>query len=166
MRWSEAGYLSRIVLSHAPRQASASLILGVRSISNHFIKMHRRTTRYRTLADVALLAGSARIFAGNRTDWIGLAAFPRSPGEQTRRPDPTPTKQIGAGRLANSLLRISRFGCGVDARSARKTTESRTITRSPNKAMVPTPVNVTVPAYAGPAPFTSAAHLERWAYKT
>jgi hypothetical protein len=31
----------------------------------------------------------------------------------------------------------------------------------PNKAMVPTPVNVTVPAYAGPAPFTSVAHLGR-----
>jgi hypothetical protein len=30
MRWSEAGYLSRIVLAHAPRQASVSLILGVR----------------------------------------------------------------------------------------------------------------------------------------
>jgi hypothetical protein len=29
----------------------------------------------------------------------------------------------------------------------------------PNKAMVPTPVNVTVPANAGPAPFTSVAHL-------
>ena len=33
MRWSEAGYLSRIVLAHAPRQASVSLILGVRQ--NH-----------------------------------------------------------------------------------------------------------------------------------
>jgi hypothetical protein len=30
MRWSEAGYLSRIVLAHAPRQVSVSLILGVR----------------------------------------------------------------------------------------------------------------------------------------
>ena len=30
MRWSEAGYLSRIVLSHAPRQVSVSLILDVR----------------------------------------------------------------------------------------------------------------------------------------
>jgi hypothetical protein len=30
MRWSEAGYLSRIVLTHAPRQVSVSLILGVR----------------------------------------------------------------------------------------------------------------------------------------
>ena len=29
----------------------------------------------------------------------------------------------------------------------------------PNHAMEPTPVNVTVPADAGPAPFTSAAHL-------
>ena len=31
----------------------------------------------------------------------------------------------------------------------------------PNNAMVPTPVNVTVPANAGPAPFTSVAHLWR-----
>jgi hypothetical protein len=30
MRWSEAGYLSRIVLSHALRQVSVSLILDVR----------------------------------------------------------------------------------------------------------------------------------------
>jgi hypothetical protein len=30
MRWSEAGYLSQFVLTHALRQASASLILGVR----------------------------------------------------------------------------------------------------------------------------------------
>lgn len=29
----------------------------------------------------------------------------------------------------------------------------------PNKAMEPTPVSVTVPAGAGPAPLTSAAHL-------
>jgi len=30
MRWSEAGYLSQIVLTHALRQVSVSLILGVR----------------------------------------------------------------------------------------------------------------------------------------
>jgi hypothetical protein len=30
MRWSEAGYLSQIVLSHALRQESVSLILSVR----------------------------------------------------------------------------------------------------------------------------------------
>jgi hypothetical protein len=30
MRWSEADYLSRIVLAHAPRQVAVSLILGVR----------------------------------------------------------------------------------------------------------------------------------------
>jgi hypothetical protein len=30
MRWSEAGYLSQIVLAHALRQASVSLILNVR----------------------------------------------------------------------------------------------------------------------------------------
>jgi hypothetical protein len=123
--------------------------------------MHRQTTRYQSPSGVAPLAVLPRIFAGSRIDLVGLAASPCPPGEQTRRPDPTPTKQIGAGRLANSFLRISRFGCGVDAQSARMTTESRTITRSPNKAMVPTPVNVTIPAYAGPAPLTSAAHLRR-----
>jgi hypothetical protein len=123
--------------------------------------MHRQTTRYQTSADAALLAGSVRIFSGYRIDWLGLGAFPRSPGEQTRRLDPTPTKQIRAASPSNSFLRISEFGCGVDARSARWTTESRTITRSPNKAMVPTPVNVTIPADAGIAPFTSVAHLER-----
>ncbi len=32
MRWSEAGYLSQIVLTHALRQASVSLILDVRHI--------------------------------------------------------------------------------------------------------------------------------------
>jgi hypothetical protein len=31
----------------------------------------------------------------------------------------------------------------------------------PNKAMEPTPVNVTIPAAQEVAPFTSAAHLER-----
>ena len=31
----------------------------------------------------------------------------------------------------------------------------------PNKAMEPIPVNVTIPAYAGLAPFTSMAHLGR-----
>ena len=149
------------MLAHALRQVSVSHIFIVRSISNRFKEMHRQTKRYRTSADAALLAGSVRIFAGDRIDWLGLAASPFSPGEQTRRPDPTPTKQIGAGKLANSLLRISEFGCGVDARSARLTTESRIITRSPNKAMVPTPVNVTLLANARIAPFTSVAHLDR-----
>ena len=31
----------------------------------------------------------------------------------------------------------------------------------PNNAMEPTPVNVTVPANAGPGPFTCVAHLGR-----
>jgi len=31
----------------------------------------------------------------------------------------------------------------------------------PNKAMEPTPANVTIPAYAGLAPFASVAHLGR-----
>jgi hypothetical protein len=123
--------------------------------------MHWQTTRYRSPAGVAQWTGSARIFTGGRIDSLGLAASPCSPGEQTKRRDPSPTKQIGAGRLTNSLLRISEFWCGVDARSAQGTTESRTITRSPNKAMVPTPVNVTDRAFARSAPFGRAAHLHR-----
>jgi hypothetical protein len=153
--------MSRFRLTPESRHLPPWHIFIVRSISRHFIKMHRQTTRYRSPAGVAQWTGSARIFAGRRVDWLGLVASPCSPGEQTRRPDPMPTKPIRAGSLSNGFLRISEFGCGVDARAARKTTESRMITRSPNKAMVPTPVNVTVPAYAGPAPFTSVAHLRR-----
>ena len=35
MRWSEAGYSSRIVLTHAPRQVSVSLIFDVRQKIMH-----------------------------------------------------------------------------------------------------------------------------------
>ena len=123
--------------------------------------MHRQTTRYRTLAGVARQTGSARIFSSLRIDYLGLVTFPHSPGEQVERHEPTPTKQSDARRLATRLLRISRFGLGVDAQSARMATETRNNKRSPNNAMEPTPVNVTIPAYAGVAPFTSAAHLGR-----
>ncbi len=161
MRWSEAGHLSQFVLSHALRQASVSLILGVRSISIHLIKMHRQTKRYRTMADAALLAGSARIFAGDRIDWPGLATFPFSPREQTKRPDPTLTKQIGVGRAANSLSRISRFRRGVEAQSARMTTESGNNKQSPNKAMERSRILVTDRAGARSAPSIRLAHLRR-----
>ena len=153
--------MSRFLLAQAPRHLPPWLILGVRSISDHLIRMHRQTTRYRTQADVPLWTGSARIFSSSRIDQLGLVAFPYFPGEQAKHPDPTPTKQNGAQRWAKPLLHISRFGRGVDAQSARMTTETRNNKRSPNKAMVPTPVNVTVPVYARPAPFTSMAHLRR-----
>ena len=123
--------------------------------------MHRQTKRYRTLAGVALWTGSARIFTGYRIDQLGLGAFPYSPREQTKRPDPTQAKQDGDRRLAKDVLRISRFGRGVDARSARTTFESKMITRSPNKAMEPTRPNVTDRAGARSAPFGRAAHLRR-----
>ena len=110
---------------------------------------------------MAQWAGSARIFAGSRIDCLGLAASTRSLGEQTKRPDPTPMEQIGVASLSNSFLRISGFERGVDAQSARMTNESRMITRSPNKAMVPTPASVTILADARIAPLTSAAHLRR-----
>lgn len=37
MRWSEADCLSRIMLSHAPRQATVSLILGVRRLMSRIL---------------------------------------------------------------------------------------------------------------------------------
>ena len=153
--------MSRFRLAPDPRHLPPWHIFIVRSISNRFIEMHRQTTRYQTLAGVAQWTGSARIFSGYRIDQLGLATSPCSPGEQTRRCDPTPMKQPGALGFPNGGLRISRSGHGVDAQSAPMTAESRTITRSPTTAMVPPPVNVTVPAYAGPAPFTSVAHLRR-----
>ena len=123
--------------------------------------MHRQTTCYRSLAGVEWWTDSARIFAGDRIDQLGLEASPCFPGEQMERPEPTPTKQNGARKLMTRLLCISRFGRGVDTQSAPMTTESRNIKRSPNNAMEPTPVNVTIPANAGLAPFTSVAHLRR-----
>jgi hypothetical protein len=48
MRWSEAGYLSQFVLAHALRQASVSLILGVRqNDENHpsCARPHTRSSR-------------------------------------------------------------------------------------------------------------------------
>jgi len=123
--------------------------------------MHRQTTRYRSLADAALWTGSARIFSSSRIDQFGLAASLYLTEEQTKRRDPTPTKQNGAQRLSNSLLRISRFGCGVDARSARTMSEYKMITRSPNKAMEPTRILVTDRAGARSAPSIRAAHLRR-----
>ena len=123
--------------------------------------MHRQTIRYRTQAGVALWSGSARIFSSSRIDWPGLGSPLYRPEKQIERHDPTPAKQPGIASGRKGLLRISGFGRGVDARSVRRTTESRMITRSPNKAMVPTPVSVTIPAQAGIAPATSAAHLAR-----
>jgi hypothetical protein len=123
--------------------------------------MHRQTTRYRTLADVALWTGSARIFAGDRIDQLGLEASPYSPGEQTRHPNPMPTEQFGAGSASNSFLRISGFGRCFDARSARMTSEFRKNKQSPNQAMEPTRPNVTDRAFARSAPFGRAAHLHR-----
>ena len=48
---------------------------------------------------------------------------------------------------------------GVDARKAADEIEE--MKTEPNKAMEPTPVSVTVHAYAWPAPLTSVAHLGR-----
>jgi len=56
MRWSEAGYLSRIVLTHAPRQASVSLILGVRHTEQNDCPRPTPTNAYwRRRAEARLL---------------------------------------------------------------------------------------------------------------
>jgi hypothetical protein len=44
MRWSEAGYLSRIVLAHAPRQVSVSLIFDVRQTQTNLEPAVSRVT--------------------------------------------------------------------------------------------------------------------------
>jgi hypothetical protein len=149
------------VLTHALRQASVSLIFDVRSIRAISMKRHRQTNRYRTQADDTWLAVPPRIFSSYRIGQLGLATCLYFPREQIRRPDPRPTKQSGAVIGPKGFLRISRFGRGVYAQSARSTAESTMITRSPNKAMVPTPVSVTILADARIAPLTSAAHLHR-----
>ena len=50
MRWSEAGYLSQFVLTHALRQVSVSLILGVRQ------KKYMKRWKKLTVASLAVLA--------------------------------------------------------------------------------------------------------------
>jgi hypothetical protein len=161
MRWSEAGCLSQIVLSHAPRQASGSLILDVRSIRAISMKRHRQTKDYRAQVGVAWFTVPPRIFSSCRIDQLGLATCLYLPREQIRRPDPRPTKQSGAVSGPKGFLRISRFGRGLDARSAQMATESRRMTRSPNNAMERSRILVTVRAYARPAPSIRLAHLGR-----
>ena len=46
MRWSEAGYLSQIVLTHAPRQVSVSLILGVRQKMSPPFNLPKEAVRF------------------------------------------------------------------------------------------------------------------------
>jgi hypothetical protein len=161
MRWSEAGYLSQFVLTHALRQASVSLIFDVRSIRSTLMKRHWQTKGYRTPADVVLLAVPPRIFSSSRIDRLGFVSFPWWSREQTRRPDPTPTNQPGAASGPKGVLRISRFGCGAYAQSAQMTTELETITRSPNKAMERSRLLVTDRAIARSAPSSRLAHLAR-----
>jgi hypothetical protein len=149
------------MLAHAPRQVSVSLILDVRSIRSILMKRHRQTKDYRSPADVAWFTVPPRIFSSSRIDRPGLVSFSYSPRERMRRPDPTPTQQFRVARGPKAFLRIIRFSRGVDARSARMTTESRMITRSPNKAMERSRLLVTDHAIACSAPSSRLAHLRR-----
>ena len=67
-RWSEAGYLSQIVLAHALRQVSVSLILDVRQKIMKFI--FQKLIRKPELASIEDIkaAGCASIWVGNFTD--------------------------------------------------------------------------------------------------
>jgi hypothetical protein len=66
--------------------------------------------------------------------------------------------QIEVGKRYNFAIFKPRPLTTPVAWAANMTSEMKS---EPNNAMEPTPVNVTVPANAGPAPFTSAAHLGR-----
>ena len=125
------------------------------------MKRHRQTKGYRAQAGVAWLTVLPRIFSRSRIDQRGLAECLYLPGEQIGRRDPRPAKQSGAGRGLKGFLRISRFGRGFDAQSAPMTSEFRTITRSPNKAMVRSRILVTDRAGARSAPSIRLAHLRR-----
>ena len=81
MRWSEADCLSRVVLTHAPRQATVSLILGVRQ------KNKMRTILLLLVS--ALLAGCVSV---KRQEVISASSFvrlyeapPRAPSHNVYR---------------------------------------------------------------------------------
>jgi len=65
------------------------------------------------------------------------------------------TKEVPEHRFGDGARR-NEIGTGNAVPLARNRTRKKT---EPNKAMEPTPVDVTIPAYAGLAPSTSAAHL-------
>jgi hypothetical protein len=78
-RWSEAGYLSRIVLSHAPRQASGSLIFDVRQKDMRLLSIILRTTAYAPLIGVAVVAcfglGIEDLKLRNTSVFVATAGF-------------------------------------------------------------------------------------------
>jgi hypothetical protein len=73
MRWSEAGYLSRIVLAHAPHQASVSLILGVRQKKNMSLSLEERIRRYKPSACPKCGGTDLRFILGGRPTAEGYA---------------------------------------------------------------------------------------------
>ncbi len=68
MRWSEAGYLSRIVLAHAPRQASVSLILDVRQRNEY--RNHRHLRNGQRCTQRAVACGCVLRFTSSHAEEI------------------------------------------------------------------------------------------------
>jgi hypothetical protein len=188
MRWSEAGYLSRIVLAHAPRQASVSLIFDVRQ--------NEMRARYIIWLGLALFLTEAD--AGPRRPAKSTAttitfspdAFPEGlpvarhekvqlldfPDESFRNLFQTLSTFYDVRITCPRELAETRFSLQVaDAdlfqileqalasqgyrAKLRGRRDIRIIKNEPNKAVEPTPVDVTPDASASVAPSTSAGHL-------
>lgn len=86
MRWSEAGYLSQIVLTHALRQVSVSLIFDVRQ------RMPEETYALRFEADAVGPAGKTRMviaisppYISEKGDWACLFELRGGADEEERR---------------------------------------------------------------------------------
>lgn len=164
MRWSEAGYLSQIMLTHALRQVSVSLILGVRQ-TDPFMKSTPTYTTGRRCAIAHLL----RPAGDQKRKELGLIAGAKvavlAPAELT------PGSPLRAATIAHSVSALeirTRFRSPPRRRSTKITEPMRMMHEhqkqrplEPNKAMERSRILVTDRAGARSAPSIRLAHLAR-----
>ena len=162
-RWSEAGYMSQVVLTHALRQVSVSLIFDVRQKRTILMRRHRQTRRHeRRSSGCRPLVGSPAsccLELANRS--FGSGASPAKSGGRTRRRDPLPTKQGGAWATMVPCP-VERLARMKDLRAvAPADHEPLGVNQAPNNAMERSRMLVTDRAFARSAPSIRLAHLER-----
>jgi hypothetical protein len=145
MRWSEADYLSRIVLSHAPRQVTVSLILAFgRRNTKCGIDTMRRAKEER----------SRRMRRGERQIIDFDSRFRTNPSQ----------KIVSQFILIEHITISSkeRFDPPAHRRIWRmKPISQKPQTTEPNKAVQTTPVSVMPRAIARVTPATSVSDLRR-----
>jgi hypothetical protein len=183
MRWSEAGYLSQFVLTHALRQVSVSLIFDVRHSNHNMKQVTRMCATGSRCASAHLLrpAGDQKrevpgLLAGAKVERLAsavrFAPLSRPASGCDAQPsliayrryiEPPPT---ASGYVPHATPNPVRLGRSANSRMVPARYPNQKTNQSPNQAMEPTPANVTIPAKAGLAPFASVAHLRRWAERT